>query len=44
MVSLYGKNLTREIYYRRLSFAAPTLSFGTLNDPREYGIEVGYNF
>ena len=43
-VSLYGKNLTREIYYRRLSFAAPTLSFGTMNDPREYGIEASYSF
>ena len=43
-VSLYGKNLTREVYYRRLSFAAPTLSFGTLNDPREYGIEASYSF
>ncbi len=43
-VSLYGKNLTREVYYRRLSFAAPTLSFGTLNDPREYGLEASYTF
>jgi iron complex outermembrane receptor protein len=41
-VSVYGKNLTNEVYFRRLSFAAPTLSFGTVNDPREYGIEANY--
>jgi OOP family OmpA-OmpF porin len=43
-VSVYGKNLTNEVYFRRLSFAAPTLSFGTLNDPREYGIEFSMKF
>ena len=43
-VALYGKNLTDEIYYRRLSLAAPTLSFGTLNAPREFGVELTYNF
>ncbi|MFO1427775.1 MAG: TonB-dependent receptor [Steroidobacteraceae bacterium] len=43
-VSLWGKNLGNEIYFRRLSFASPTLSFGTLANPREYGIQVDYNF
>lgn len=43
-VSVYGKNLTNEYFYRRLSFAAPTLSFGTLNEPREYGVEASYAF
>jgi iron complex outermembrane receptor protein len=43
-VALYGKNLSNEIYFRRLSFASPTLSFGTLNNPREYGIELTYDF
>lgn len=42
--SLYGKNLSDEIYFRRLSFASPTLSFGTLADPREYGVSFQYNF
>jgi iron complex outermembrane recepter protein len=42
--SIYGKNLTDEIYFRRLSFASPTLSFGTLADPREYGVSFQYNF
>ena len=42
--SLYGKNLGDEIYFRRLSFASPTLSFGTLADPREYGVSFQYNF
>jgi iron complex outermembrane receptor protein len=43
-VSAYGKNLTEEVYFRRLSFAAPTLSFGTLGNPREYGLQLNYNF
>ncbi|MCS6948675.1 MAG: TonB-dependent receptor, partial [Steroidobacteraceae bacterium] len=43
-VSIYGKNLTDEIWFRRLSFASPLLSFGTLADPREYGIAFQYHF
>jgi iron complex outermembrane receptor protein len=43
-VSLYGKNLTDELYFRRLSFASPTLSFGTVADPREYGLQLEYRY
>jgi len=43
-VSLYGKNLTNELYYRRLSYAPPVLAFGTLNNPREFGVEFSYSF
>jgi len=43
-IAAYGKNLTEEVYFRRLSFAAPTLSFGTLGNPREYGLQFNYNF
>jgi iron complex outermembrane receptor protein len=43
-VAIYGKNLTDEIYFRRLSFASPTLSFGTLANPREYGVQLEYSY
>ncbi len=43
-VAIYGKNLTDELYFRRLSFASPTLSFGTLANPREYGVQLEYHY
>ncbi len=43
-IAIYGKNITDEIYFRRLSFASPTLSFGTLANPNEYGIQFEYSY
>ena len=43
-VSLYGKNLTEEIYRNSANPVANLWNFTTYGPPRELGIQVGYNF
>lgn len=43
-VSVFGKNLTNEVYIQRTSTIEGVWNFITLNAPRTYGMEVTYNF
>lgn len=43
-VSLFGRNLTDEIYYTRQSDSALTVASGTFGMPRTYGVSIGYTF
>ncbi len=43
-VSVFGKNLTNEVYVLRTSTIAGVWNFISLNAPRTYGIELTYNF
>ena len=43
-ISLYGKNLTDERYRVAANPVATLWNFTRHGPPREYGIQIGYNF
>lgn len=43
-VSLYGKNLTDEVYRNSANAVANLWNFTTYGPPRELGVQVGYSF
>jgi len=43
-ISVYGKNLTNEIYRVAANPVATLWNFTRHGPPREYGIQVGYSF
>jgi iron complex outermembrane receptor protein len=42
--SLYGKNLTDEVYRNSANPVATLWNFTTYGPPREFGVQLGYAF
>ena len=43
-VSLYGKNVTDEVYQTSATLVGALLHFNSISDPARYGIEIGWEF
>ena len=43
-VSLYGKNVTDEIYQTSATLVGALLHLNGISDPARFGIEIGWDF
>lgn len=43
-MALYGRNLTNKKYFLQKQWFAPSFGQGSLGNPREYGVDVTYNW